>query len=370
MVSIEQIAPLEVFRDAVAANRLTERAHPKFPELSVFNYSSDTQFAQDWDVITLSSRGLIVNTVTGEIVARPFYKFFNFGDSKNIGELDYNGRIEVMDKADGACGILYTLPDGSFAVSTRGSMDSEPARHATEVYNERYAGAWSPNPNHTYMFEIIYPGWPIVLNYGDMDDLILLGAVDKETGASVSWEEILSTGWSGPVVERFEYASFEDVVADSKIDHEGREGFVVHFLDADKRVKLKFADYLRLHKIIYGVTPLRIWELLRSGASVEHWVRNVPDEFAADVTRVAGEMTDHFNLMMRDARNLHEKIVSILPENYTRKDLALTAKEHAFSAWLPGKLGFTSVMSIEAGRLASVEASLWNAIRPDGSDRL
>lgn len=370
MVSINNIAPLDVFRDAVTRNRITERVNPDFPELSIFNYSRDTQYANDWDTITLSSRGLIVNTVTEEIVARPFAKFFNYGDNANIGELDYSGRIEVMDKADGALGILYPMPNGKYAVSTRGSMDSIPARHASEVYAKKYEGKWNLNPDHTYLFEIIYPGWPIVLNYGDMDDLILLGAIENATGASVPWDEILATGWNGPVVERFEYSDFNEVIADSKMDHEGKEGFVVHFLDADKRVKLKFADYLRLHKIIFGVTPLRIWELLNAGTSVEHWVKNVPDEFANDVTRVASEMTEQHEMMVREAKILHMKVTSLLPEDYTRKDLALAAKKHAVSARVPDSFAFSSVMSIEVGRLASVEAKAWDLLRPHGMDRM
>lgn len=370
MVSINNIAPLDVFRDAVAQNRITERVNPDFPELSIFNYSRDTQYAQDWDNITLSSRGLIVNTVTEEIVARPFAKFFNYGDNANIGELDYTGRIEVMDKADGALGILYPTPDGTYAVSTRGSMDSIPARHASEVYAEKYEGKWNPNPNHTYLFEIIYPGWPIVLNYGDMDDLILLGAVDKETGASIMWDEILSTGWNGPVVERFEYKDFNEVIADSKMDHEGKEGFVVHFLDADKRVKLKFADYLRLHKIIFGVTPLRIWELLNAGTSVEHWVKNVPDEFANDVTRVANEMTEQHASFVTSATALYEKVLADLPEGYSRKDLVMATKAVEDSFGLPGKFGFMSVMSLADGKPEAVHAKAWDLIRPHGMDRM
>lgn len=361
---------MQAFRDAVVAGRITERVNPDFDELSIFNYSRDTQYANDWDTITLSSRGLIVNTVTEEIVARPFTKFFNYGDNDNIGELDYSGRIEVMDKADGALGILYPKPDGAYAISTRGSMDSIPARHASEVYAAKYEGKWNVNPNHTYLFEIIYPGWPIVLNYGDMDDLILLGAVDNATGASVPWDEILATGWNGPVVERFEYTDFTAVLADSKLDQEGKEGFVIHFLDADKRVKVKFADYLRLHKIVFGVTPLRVWEMLSSGDSLDAWVKNVPDEFAADVNRVASELQEKHDIYVREAGILHEKIVSILPEGYSRKDLALAAKEHAVSGLLPAGFGFSSVMSIEAGRPESVDAKAWELVRPDGMARM
>jgi RNA ligase len=370
MVSINNIAPMDVFRGAVTAGRITERVHPTFPELSIFNYSRDTQYANDWDLITLSSRGLIVNTVTEEIVARPFAKFFNYGDNANVGELDYSGRIEVMDKADGALGILYPTPDGTYAVSTRGSMDSIPARHASEVYAEKYEGKWNLNPNHTYLFEIIYPGWPIVLNYGDMDDLILLGAIDNATGVSVPWADILATGWNGPVVERFEYSDFTAVLADSKLDQEGKEGFVIHFLDADKRVKVKFADYLRLHKIVFGVTPLRVWEMLSSGDSLDAWVKNVPDEFASDVNRVASEMTEKHAILMREATTLHMKITSILPEGYSRKDLAMAAKEHAVSGLVPDSFAFSSVMSIEAGRPESVNAKAWELVRPHGMERM
>lgn len=371
MVSINNIAPLSVFRQAVVDNKITERVHTVYPELSIFNYSTDTQFEQNWDNITLASRGLIVNTVTEEIVARPFSKFFNFGDSKNIGELDYSGPIEVMDKADGALGILYPTPDGSRHVSTRGSMESIPALHATEVYKDKYEGKWNPNPNHTYLMEIIYPGWPIVLNYGDMDDLIMLGAVDNETGASISWDDIMSTGWHGPVVEIFDFASFEDVIADSKLDHTGKEGFVVHFVDADKRVKLKFADYLRLHKIIFGVTPLRIWELLSNDVSVEHWVKDVPDEFADDVLRVSAEMQDKVDALIRDVTAEHVRIVSMLPVGYVQKDIAILAKAELNNDLFPNKgFAFACIMGIESGRPAIVKKKAWDAIRPHGLDRM
>lgn len=371
MVSINNIAPLDVFRAAVKANEITERVHSVYPELSVFNYSSDTQYSQNWNAITLPSRGLIVNTVTGEIIARPFPKFFNFGDDKNIGELDYNGPIQVTDKADGALGILYPVPDGGYHVSTRGSMESIPALHATETYKAKYEGKWNPNPNHTYLMEIIYPGWPIVLNYGDMDDLIMLGAIDKETGASVPWDEIMSAGWFGPVVELFDFASFEEVVADSKLDHAGKEGFVVHFVDADKRVKLKFADYLRLHRIIFGVTPLRIWELLSNDVSVEHWVKDVPDEFADDVMRVSAEMEATVAGLIKDVNAEHARIVSLLDADYSRKDIAIMAKAEVNNDLFPDKaFGFTGIMALEAGRPDMLTKKAWSVIRPHGMDRM
>ena len=47
-------------------------------DLILFDYGMDIQSNFDWDLISLNARGIVFNKVTGELVARPFPKFFNF----------------------------------------------------------------------------------------------------------------------------------------------------------------------------------------------------------------------------------------------------------------------------------------------------
>lgn len=365
------IAPKEFFDEAVANGEITAVKDREFPEITVYNYTNDSHYAQNWNEITNVSRGLIVNTETGEILGRPFTKFFNNDDPNPHNDFPRTGRIEVMDKKDGSMGVLYPRPDGTMGVATRGSTNSEQAKHASRVYNERYAGQWNPNPDHTYMYEIIYPGNQIVLDYGDTDDIVMLGAIDKKTGASIEWDEINKSGWPGPVVEKYEYASFSDVVKDAKVGGDNREGFVVHFRDHDKRVKLKFEEYLKLHKTMFALTPLRVWESLEKGEDVKKWAADVPDEFYSDIDKTAKELRGKYDDHSKEAYKLHKEITDSLPAGYSRKDLAMKIKGYGkkHPMFSPGDM-MSVVSSIEQGTQdVTFNKMFWKKIRPDGRDR-
>ena len=54
---------------------LYKQVHPILP-LTIWNYTEKVQYESLWDDITLQCRGLVTDT-EGNIVARPFRKFFN-----------------------------------------------------------------------------------------------------------------------------------------------------------------------------------------------------------------------------------------------------------------------------------------------------
>lgn len=49
-------------------------------DLLIFNYNTMAQYEGRWNFFERVSRGLIINHQTGEIVARAFDKFFNWGE--------------------------------------------------------------------------------------------------------------------------------------------------------------------------------------------------------------------------------------------------------------------------------------------------
>jgi RNA ligase len=55
---------------------LYKQVHPTLP-LTIWNYSESVQYEKKWDEITLSCRGLVTDN-DGNVVARPFSKFFNY----------------------------------------------------------------------------------------------------------------------------------------------------------------------------------------------------------------------------------------------------------------------------------------------------
>jgi len=268
---------LEDLIKAIADGDVRSQTHPDFPELSIFNYTEDVQFRKRWNKITLACRGLILNNQTGEVIARPWEKFFNLGQMDN--RIESHAPVEVTDKMDGSLGILYRDPNGKTAIATRGSFASEQALHATKLWDEEYAMYHDFNEDideYTFLFEIIYPENRIVCNYGDMDDLVLLGAVHKERGYYLGPGEAHGIlGWMGPTTEVWHYNAFVDAIGAP--EREGKEGYVIR--SGRNIVKLKQADYVELHRIVTNLSPKTVWEMLSQGKRVADICADIPDEF-------------------------------------------------------------------------------------------
>ena len=66
------------------------------------------------------------------------------------------------------------------------------------------------------------------------------------------------------------------------------EGFVVAY-DNGLRVKIKFEDYKRLHRLITGVNPRVIWEMLRDNKGLDQ--KGLPENFVKWVRQWIGYLT-------------------------------------------------------------------------------
>ena len=70
----------------------------------------------------------------------------------------------------------------------------------------------------------------------------------------------------------------------------GIEGWVVRFPDG-LRVKIKTAEYLRFHRLVTGLTPARVRELLADDpAKFATFIMELPDEFQGEARAMAGAM--------------------------------------------------------------------------------
>jgi hypothetical protein len=239
---------------------VTARRHPRLP-LTIFNYAPACQFDNYWTDVTSQCRGLILDDANN-IVARPFHKFFNLNTSfrPETHEANLpNEMPEVYDKVDGSLGILWFY-EGEFGVATRGSFESDQAKWATKLFNENYLSFWQRSEEvfyATYLFEIIFNANKIVVDY-PFEDLVLLTAVNIRDGYELPHEH-LSTIWPWRVVEKFD-KSLSECIAEQKVNS---EGYVLFYREAGLRVKVKFAEYMRLHKLFTGVSPKMIWEIMK-----------------------------------------------------------------------------------------------------------
>lgn len=325
---------------------VSEQAHPEDSDVRIFNYTQVCQFEQAWDEVTRHCRGLIMNVKTGDVLARPFPKFFNYAEhiSKNI-PIPTETPL-VCEKLDGSLGILYVL-NGEPWIATRGSFTSDQARWATAWWRKN-VGA-KPLPNQTHLFEIIYPENRIVVNY-DYSGLVHISTRETDTGKEVSYF------WNG--VRRPKMVEVSNLDELAKLDEPNSEGFVVYFPQANERLKIKFPEYVRLHKLVTGVSEIAIWEHLFEGKEFSDLLSKVPDEFFRWVQSVTERLLMEFHDIEADA----ELAVLSVAHMKTRREQAEWIMKNA--KHLSGPIFFLLDDQVDRA-----EKAIWRMIRPKGKSQ-
>lgn len=292
-------------------------------------------YENHWTAETLVCRGLILDR-DGEVVARPFRKFFNYGDpqAKDIPSEPF----EVMEKIDGSLGILYYL-EGLPYIATRSSFTSRQAIEASAMVREqdleRIEGV-------TPLFEIVYPGNRIVVDYGDRRDLILLAAICNQTG-----NDLPLPRYSGSLAHRYGQIDLERLAG---MERPNREGFVVVF-ESGYRLKVKFPEYRRLHKILTGVSERMIWESMRDGDDLDSLLAGLPDEIYAWISQTRERLRQEFDQQWTSATGVFERRPSVSD----RKTLA--------QYFIQSEANAAVLFRMLDGK--PFEDLIWKAIRPE-----
>lgn len=266
MTFLQDVLSLENLNKRLEERYILCQKHPNLP-LRIYNYSPSAMFDNVWDHEIMLCRGLIVEDISNRVIARPFYKFFNLNTigHPDTQEANLPKSIPlVTEKMDGSLGI-YWCYGGEEGIATRGSFTSEQATWATNHLKEHYQNLLKPLAEQglTTLFEIIYPENVIVVNY-DFADLVMLTLVRISDGWEVPRGYLESLGgFHPPLVSKFDKPLSEIV----KEDIHNKEGYVLswHGTTIPLRVKVKFPEYLRLHKLLCGVSPKSLCKMLSEG---------------------------------------------------------------------------------------------------------
>lgn len=270
MTHLNDLVPADEMHAALDGGLITRKTHPHLP-LSIYTYTRTAQYSRAWNAATLSCRGLIVDDNTGEIVGRPFPKFFNVGEHGQGHDyappLPEGEPFQVYDKIDGSLGIVFHY-DGRWQVASKGSFTSEQALWAQAWISIRDTNAlW---PGTTYLCEIVYPTNRIVVDYGDREDLVLLGAYDSDghevplPTAAVEWVDIgnIVRVWPTlPLPELLKLAEANTRPDGTPTSGIFTEGYVIRYASG-LRAKAKLAEYVRLHKVLTGINERDIWRMV------------------------------------------------------------------------------------------------------------
>jgi len=318
--------------------------HPSFP-LSIWNYSVNTQYEGKWDEITLMARGLVINEITGEIVGRPFRKFFNLSENMHSPTSDF----EVYEKMDGSLIIVFNYND-RWVVASRGSFTSDQAIAAQQIIDSMNTSILDVNT--TYLYEFIAPWNRIVVNYGDVEKLVLLGAVKTICGTEHSYSHIVDISKESKVDVVRKYDGISDYSTLKDMIGSNFEGFVIKFSNND-RVKIKSDEYLRLHKIMTNISTTAVWEVLSNGGSMSQLLEDVPDEFYSKIKDYENNLRNHFDTKKKGIIFEYENVNELLGD-VTQKEFALSIINN------PNKRYF---FALRNGH--NIDNMIWNSIRPE-----
>jgi RNA ligase len=305
--------------------------------LVLYKYSDLCTYSKAWDDYTRQARGIIFDIESGECVSRNFSKFFNLNENESEIQalqkrLDAGLNYTVYDKADGSCTLLHwkeRVPQ----MTTMGSFDSDQARIALTIFNEKY---YTKNffkistfpKEYTAIFEVIYPANKIVVDYGDEWDLILLGAVHRLTGVEYPPEALhVLADIIGCRMVRSESLTLEQCIERAKTINKNKEGWVVRFSDG-YRIKIKGEQYLKVHRALSNCTPLFVWEEMKNGYVPDSYKSLIPEEVLPEVQKISLKLEEQYaKILYEIARDMMKFIPKEALENKDYKTIGLIVQD-------------------------------------------
>lgn len=329
-----ELFPARALELEILEGYVKSQQHPFLP-LTILNYTDKATYERRWNAVTLHCRGLIIQSDTGEIIARGPRKFFNYGEP-SAKQYPLGQTVEVTTKHDGSLGIgwVYQNEAGTrfYGIATRGSFTSEQAYHATQLmttqrgHGQPYELMFDTLDQYaeggiSYICEIVYPENRIVLDYGIRDELLPLGTVNHQTGL-IQWrpkfdhhgfELVPNSNVLGPI-------TLGEALSLSIPDDE--EGYVLDILvdgEVIDHIKLKGDRYKELHAAIFGLSEKAIWEQMVEGTHHD-FIAALPDEVQPWAHEVSDRLSDEFEgyfYLINYVAKLVQKDFS------TRKEMAL-----------------------------------------------
>jgi RNA ligase len=271
--------------------------------LILWNYNQSAQFEREWNEYTKMCRGLLTDN-EGNIIARPFEKFFNLNETEEtkIENLPLEKPV-ILEKLDGSLGIQY-YADDKIKICTRGSFNSEQSKFATKWINKKYKKS-DFMEGYTYLYEILYPENRIVVDYGTRKELVLLAVINIETKKEL--DLILEGKRLKIKTPKIINNNLPNVIKSLETLKSDEEGFVLKYRNGF-RIKMKGQEYLRLHRLITGFSTKSIWECLMNGDNINDLITNVPDEFHAWVKEKEANLKTNYLKIEKKAKEGYDKI--------------------------------------------------------------
>lgn len=257
-----------------------------------------------WTPDVCKWRGHILSLKTGELIANPFAKFWNLGEhTESLTKFqekfdDPNLIATTWEKMDGTMIVFYYDSFiGQWLCATRGSLyPVEGDRYipfhdtAMRLMRTKY-NMGSFHSGYNYICELIHPDNRIVTDYGNREELVLIGVRDLRTGLEFGYTMLTDVAHvlGMPCPSIYTFGDLESLTnhAQTAKDMSVSEGFVLTFETEDgyveSRVKVKTEQYRAIKHIIEDSKPKRLLSLFEGDTDFWEFIRNCPEEFRTPI---------------------------------------------------------------------------------------
>lgn len=264
--------------------------HPEMPFIGL-NYTPVAHntlhaFPTGWTMPIQHCRGIVFHR-DGRLLAFPYPKFFNWGESHGGSKLPTEGRFEATVKHDGHLGIIFEF-EGVIYITTRGSFESKTSKLATAML-DAYRAAWKDSypANVTTLVEVIHPETYVHVDYSGEESFIVIGAYNRRSFKDQAYSGIRSLAQTLglKVTARWKGKNLADLVA-LMHDHSvhNQEGFVVRGPNGE-REKFKFKTYIA--KMVEDKLDTK-WVMARIKTGSIERSNDLPGEVLIEIQRLRG----------------------------------------------------------------------------------
>ena len=199
-------------------------------------------------------RGLIFDIGTGNLISRPYHKFFNVGEKEEtqLNKINLYEPHVVLEKLDGSM-IRPILTHEGFRLATKAGITDVAMNAEVFIADKPHYDTFIRKciqKGTTPLFEWVSRKNRIVVDYPE-DNLILTGIRYNHTGSYLTYAVMKSyaTSWNIPVVKAVNGLPVQNINLFVKQVREwdDGEGVVLRF-DTGHMVKVKADDYVLRHK--------------------------------------------------------------------------------------------------------------------------
>jgi hypothetical protein len=270
------------------------RMGEKRPHLGILHYKDEVVFGKgQWTNFAKACRGVVVDFNQKKILSYPFKKFFNLFESHTISLAEAEKRTVagVMEKLDGSMiEIFYDETTKQFVATTKGSLDSEQGQYASTIIPASVQSKSLVN-KYTIMMELISPRYTIVVPYdkkaGYEEGLYLIGVREMISEKLFEPDEVqaFAKEYGLKTFKTYRFPTIQSIVDNAKTLPFMDEGYVVRFAGEELMVKIKGAEYLRVHRFLNSLSDKNLLDVMIAGLeeNVMNNIGMVPEEYRDSV---------------------------------------------------------------------------------------